>query len=240
MSERIDHQPGFILHARPWRETSLIVEVFTAGHGRLGLVARGARRPQSSLKARLLPFQPMALSWFGKGGLRTLHDAEWLGGQPMPQGTALMCGFYLNELLLRLLPTDDPHEVLYDLYQSTLLALAGGPVGDAAVDPQPALRRFELGLLSELGYAQTLDRLADGEAVRPEGRYRYVFGEGVLPAEAGTPHYSGGMLLDMAAGRWDNPETRSEAKQFMRALIQHYLNDKPLLTRQLLRDLHAL
>lgn len=236
MSERIDHRPGYILHSRPWRETSLIVEVFSRDHGRLGLVARGARRPQSSLKARLLPFQPMSLSWFGKGGLRTLHDAEWLGGQPMPRGTALMCGFYLNELLLRLLPADDPHEALYDLYQSTLQTLAAG----AADDPQPALRRFELGLLSELGYAQTLDRLAGGGAVRPEGRYRYVFGEGVQPAEGAAPHYSGGMLLDLAAGRWDNPATRPEAKQFMRALIQHYLNEKPLLTRQLLLDLHAL
>lgn len=231
MSERIDHQPGFILHTQPWRETSLIVETFTASHGRLALVARGARRPQSSLKARLLAFQPMSLSWFGKSSLRTLHDAEWLGGQPVLTGTALMCGFYLNELLLRLLPTDDAHEDLYDLYQATLLALD---------DPQPALRRFELGLLSALGYAQTLDHTAEGEPVGPEQRYAYRFGQGVCPPRADAPAWSGRMLLDLAAGRCDNPDTRAEAKQFMRALINHYLGDKPLLTRQLLLDLHAL
>lgn len=234
MSERIDHQPGYILHARPWRETSLIVEAFTAGHGRLSLVARGARRPQSSLKARLLAFQPMSLSWFGKSSLRTLHDAEWLGGLPMLGGTALMCGFYVNELLLKLLHPDDAHEDLYQLYELTLQDFAAG------ADPQPALRRFELGLLSALGYAQTLDHLADGEPVHPEGSYRFEFGHGPHPADTQGPRYSGRTLLDLAAGRWDNPATRQEAKQFMRALIQHYLSEKPLLTRQLLLDLHAL
>jgi DNA repair protein RecO (recombination protein O) len=234
MSERVDHQPGFILHAQPWRETSLIVETFTAGHGRLALVARGARRPQSSLKARLLAFQPMSLSWFGKSSLRTLHDAEWLGGQPVLTGTALMCGFYLNELLLRLLPPDDAHEDLYELYRSTLLALAEG------ADPQPALRRFELGLLSALGYAQTLDHTADGQPVRADTRYGYLFGQGVCPARSDLPVWNGRALLDLAAGRCDNPDTRAEAKQFMRTLINHYLGDKPLLTRQLLLDLHAL
>ena len=123
MSERNDGDPAFVLHSRPWRETSLIVDVLSRHHGRVGLVARGARRQTSSLKTRLIPFQPLALSWFGKSQLRTLHDAEWQGGELMLRGHALMCGFYLNELLLRLLPEGDAHTGLFDLYAATLTAL---------------------------------------------------------------------------------------------------------------------
>ncbi len=234
MSERVDHQPAYILHSHPWKETSLIVEAFTAGHGRVPLVARGARRAHSSLKTRLLSFQPLWLSWYGKGGLRTLHDAEWQGGGLQLDGLALMCGFYLNELLLKLLPPDDPHERLFAHYADTLHELAG------VTNPQPVLRRFELDLLSELGYAQTLDRLADGGPVLPEARYAYAFGHGLTAAGADEATYSGRALLAMAAGDFSDAHTLGEAKQLMRSLIHHYLGDKPLLTRQLLRDLHAL
>ncbi len=234
MSEKVDGEPAYILHTHPWKETSLVVEAFTAGHGRVGLVARGARRAHSSLKAKLLSFQPLWLSWFGKGGLKTLREAEWQGGSLRLAGLALMCGFYANELILKLLPPDDPHEALYRRYEETLHALS------AAVDPQPVLRRFELDLLSELGYAQTLDRLANGGAVHPEGRYGYVFGHGLVTAMEGEPVYSGKALLDMAAGQMSDPKTLAEAKQLMRSLINHYLGDKTLHTRQLLLDLQAL
>lgn len=233
MSERVDNEAGFILHTRPWRETSLIVDVFSRHHGRLALVARGARRPMSSIKSRLLAFQPLELSWFGKGALRTLHDAEWQGGDLRLSGRALMCGFYLNELLLRLLPPDDPHERLYDRYAATLAELS-----DLA-DPEPVLRRFELDLLSELGYAQTLTHTAEGEPVRPDRRYGYAFGHGVVAAEAG-PSYAGKTLLDLAAGDYSDPRSLAEAKLLMRALLNHYLADKPLLTRQLLVELQGL
>ena len=233
MAERVDNEAGFILHTRHYRETSLIVEILSRNHGRLALVARGALRPMSSIKSRLLGFQPLLLSWFGKGSLRTLHAAEWQGGDLRLQGRALMCGFYLNELLLKLLPTDDPHERLYDRYAQTLAALAGGN------EAEPILRRFELDLLSELGYAQTLTHLIDGDEVRPERRYGYVFDRGVVVTEGG-PGYAGKTLLDLATRDFSDPRTLAEGKLLMRALINHYLSDKPLLTRQLLIDLQQI
>jgi DNA repair protein RecO (recombination protein O) len=233
MGDKVDNEAAYILHAYPYRETSLIVEAFSRERGRVSLVARGARRPMSSLKSRLLAFQPLLLSWFGKGGLRTLHAAEWQGGDVRLLGQGLMCGFYLNELLLKLLALDDPHETLFDRYVATLGALAH------ATDPAPILRRFELDLLSELGYAQTLDRRSDGAEIEPATRYGYLPGEGIVVAGQGGS-YSGKTLLDMACGDFSDARTLAESKQLMRGLINHYLGDKPLLTRQLLMDLQSL
>jgi DNA repair protein RecO (recombination protein O) len=233
LSERVDGDPAFVLHTRPWRETSLIVDIFSRHHGRLGLVARGARRAGAALKARLIPFQPLTLSWFGRAQLRTLHAAEWQGGGLMLRGHGLMCGFYLNELLLRLLPEGDPHETLFDHYTLALADLAGGP------NVEPVLRRFELDLLAELGYAQSLGHLADGGAIDPEARYGYEIGKGVIPPTQATT-YSGGTLLALAAGDFSQPATLAEGKLLMRALLAHHLGEKPLATRQLLIDLQKL
>ena len=233
MSERVDGDPAFVLHTRPWRETSLIVDIFSRHHGRLGLVARGARRAGAAMKARLIPFQPLTLSWFGRGQLRTLHAAEWQGGGLMLRGHALMCGFYLNELLLRLLPEGDAHETLFDHYTLALADL------DAQPDVEPVLRRFELDLLSELGYAQSLGHLADGGEIDPGARYGYEIGKGVtLPTHTTT--YSGQTLLALAAGDFSLPATLAEGKILTRALLAHYLGEKPLATRQLLIDLQKL
>ncbi len=234
MSEKIDGEPAFVLHTRPWRETSLIVDALSRHHGRIGLVARGARRQSASLKTRLIPFQPLALSWFGKHQLRTLHAAEWQGGGLMLRGHALMCGFYLNELLLRLLPEGDAHEGLFDLYAATLTALNGPG------DVEPVLRRFELDLLSELGYAQPLGHLASNAALQPERRYSYTPGHGVIELQRGDSGYRGKTLLDLAAGNLSDPVTLTEGKILMRALLGAYLGDKPLATRQLLIDLQKL
>ena len=234
MSERVDNEATFVLHSRPWRETSLIVDVLSRHHGRQGLVARGARRQTSGLKARLIPFQPLTLSWFGKGQLRTLHGAEWQGGGLMLRGHALMCGFYLNELLLRLLPEGDPHEGLFDLYVDTLNALNGRP------DVEPVLRRFELDLLSALGYAQPLSHLTDGGELDPARHYSYLIGEGVTPLIPGELGILGKTLLDLARGDLSDPATLAEGKLLMRGLFAHYLGDKPLATRQLLIDLQKL
>src|SRR2546425_13120285 len=127
---RQESREAFILHGYSYRETSLLLEVFTRAFGRVSMVARGARSPRSPLRGVLLAFQPLALSWFGKGELRTLARAEWVGGQPLLDGEALMCGFYLNELLLRLLPREDPHDALFSRYRETLRELA--PHGGSA------------------------------------------------------------------------------------------------------------
>ncbi len=122
--QRQDAQPAFVLHTYPFRETSLVAEVFTRNAGRVGLVARGARRPRSALRGLLMAFQPLLLSWAGKSELRTLHKAEWQGGIPQLQGVGLMCGFYLNELLLKFLARDDPHDALFTFYHEAIVALA--------------------------------------------------------------------------------------------------------------------
>jgi len=237
---RHDAEPAFVLHAYPFRETSLIVEGFIRNFGRVGLVAKGARRPKSSLRGLLLAFQPLLLSWTGKAELRTLTRAEWQGGQPPLPGLALICGFYLNELLLRLLPRDDPHERLFDYYQQALLALAQEP------EPAAVLRRFELRLLMELGYALLLEREADsGAPVRVGQTYAYVPERGPVPlADTGTAETTvelrGKTLLDMARDDYSDPVTQAQSKALMRLVINHHLGGGALHTRQLLRDLKQL
>ena len=230
-------QPAYVLHTYPYRETSLIVEVFSRDFGRLPLMARGARRPKSAVRGLLLSFQPLSLRWFGKAELRTLHSAEWQGGQPLLQGTALICGFYLNELLLKLLHRDDPHERLFLYYQETLQELA------RRTDYAAVLRRFEMNLLKELGYALTLDHDADsGAAIETDVPYRYVFERGPVRQKTGQNgvELRGKTLLDMAADDYADPATLQQSKALMRALINHYLGDDTLHTRQILKDLQEL
>ena len=119
-SHRQDQQPVFVLHTYPFKETSLIVEMFSRDFGRIAGVAKGARRPRSAMRGMLQSFQPLQATWSGKNELRTLHGLDWGEGLLLLQGEALMCGFYLNELLLRLLPREDPHEALYAYYAQTL------------------------------------------------------------------------------------------------------------------------
>jgi DNA repair protein RecO (recombination protein O) len=233
---RINNEPGFILHTHPFKETSVVAEVFTRSHGRMALIARGARRPASALRGLMQPFTPLLLSWFGKSELKTLHAAEWQGGLTPPQGRALMCGFYLNELLLRLLARGDAHELLYDRYVGTLGQLAGEA---RSTDYERILRRFEKNLLSEIGYGATFDvEAVSGAPIDPQVRYVFQPERGALrtSGQPGCP-VSGQTLIDLAADRFEQPATLAEAKALMRTLINHTLGAKPLYTRQLLREL---
>lgn len=142
---RIQDAPGYMLHATDWKETSLIVQAFTRDHGNMALVAKGAKRPYSVLRPVLAVFQPLALSWSGAGEVKTLVRADCAGVRPLG-GKALMSAWYMNELLLRLLPREDPHPLLYDAYDAALEQLAGGSRAAGA------LRRFEWTLLTEAGY----------------------------------------------------------------------------------------
>lgn len=229
---------AFVLHSRPFRETSLLLDVYSREHGRLAVVARGARRPRSALRGVLMNFQPLRLSWFGKGEVRTLHSAEWQGGQPYLQGTALMCGFYLNELLINLLARDDAHERLFDYYRATLYRLAHES------DHAATLRCFEKHLLQELGYALELEReAASGKPVQAEACYHYVVERGALP-ENGEVHtglqVQGKTLLAMAADDYSDPVAAQQSKQLMRMLLNHHLGGKILHTRELIKDLQKL
>jgi|SRR6185369_7683572 len=237
MKRRAELEPGFVLHAYPYKETSLIVEVFTRRYGRVGLLARGARRPRSAMRGVLLAFHPLRLTWSASAELGTLMAVEWGGGQKSLAGTGLMCGFYINELLLRLLPRDDAHEALFDAYGAALSRLSEG-AAQAAI-----LRGFERRMLAELGYAPVLDRdAANGAAIEPDKRYAYEAERGPVETrrQDGDSVISGRTLLDMAADDYDNARTREEARRLMRALIADRLGGQSLHTRAVLSELQDL
>lgn len=233
---RVDAQPAFVLHAHPFRETSLIVDVFSRDHGRVALMARGARRPRSVLRGLLMAFQPLELGWAGKGEVQTLMKAEWQGGQPLLSGSALFCGYYLNELLINLLPREDAHERLFATYADTLRRFADG-VAEAD------LRRFEKALLQELGYGLSLMHDEHGQAVDPDGYYAYEIENGPvrLPRSGNSAlSVSGKTLLDLAHDDLGDPRSLGEAKSLMRALISHYLGGQQLVTRKIFMELQEL
>lgn len=237
--ERVQLAAGFVLHGRPWRETSELLEVLTGDHGRISLVARGMRRPKSRLGAILQPFQPVSLSWSGRGGgLMTLTAAEPDGPPRTLQGEALMSAFYLNELLLRFLHKGDPHPDLFVTYAQTLGALATGTL------PEIALRRFEMALLAESGYGLMLEyEAATSAPLDPHLRYEYRVeegpvraGEGAISAVAAAAaqagrHYTGANLLAIARGEFEDPDCRASARQLLRAVLDHHLGSQPLRTR---------
>lgn len=242
LRERHDEEPAFVLHTYPYRETSLIVEAFTEQAGRVAMVARGAKRPRSELRGVLQAFQPLALSWAGAGELKTLIKAEWRGGLPLPGGAALLCGFYLNELLLKLLAREDAHPALWSEYASALQALTA----DARAPAQAAtLRRFEVRLLAELGYALSLTHdVQSGAPIDPHERYHYAFDRGpqLVAAEprGRWPVVRGATLIALATQRYPEPDVATEAKRLMRGILDHYLEERRIFSRRVVQDLAAL
>ncbi|MCB5184793.1 DNA repair protein RecO [Methylobacillus gramineus] len=237
---RQDNQPVYVLHTYPFKETSLVVELFSREFGRVAAVAKGARRPRSAMRGMLQAFQPLQATWSGKAELKNLHSMEWGSGLLLLQGEALMCGFYLNELLLRLLPREDAHDALFDYYHQTLRILARNEVAAATT-----LRRFELKMLQEMGYAVPLMMDEHGQPTLHDQLYHYIAEHGAVAADAYTGaangvQLSGKTLLDMAQDDYTDAQTQQQSKQLMRLLLAHYLGDKPLHTRQLLMDLQAL
>lgn len=234
---RISGQPAFVLHSYPYKETSLIVDVLTRDHGRIALVAKGAKRPHSKLRGVLQTFQPLSISWSGKSEVRTLTGAEWVGGLLPVEKSALLCGFYLNELLIKFLARDDPHRPLFDHYVSTLNELAHGesvPI---------VLRKFELALLRETGFAGNFTRCTmTRDAVEPDQIYVVDPERGARPAQPADvwPRVSGKTLLDMEREDYSDQNTQSQSKFLMRALLSHHLGGGTLNTRQILIDLTQL
>ncbi len=243
---------GYVLHSYPYRETSLILQAWTEKHGRMGLVAKGARRPKSPARAVLVPFQPLSLDWFGRGELRTLKTAEPSAPATPLGGQALLSAFYLNELLLKLTTRDDPHEGLFAAYDTAITQLraltrAARAGNEPILSVEPVLRRFELRMLQELGYAVELAREAGTHApIVAEREYLYVLERGPIPAPSGgeTPANAvklrGLTLLDLNRGRLEDAATLAQAKSLMRLLINHSLNGQELATRTMVRDLQRL
>lgn len=235
---RIAEQPAFVLHSYPYSETSLIIDVLSRDHGRLALVAKGAKRPHSALRGVLQTFQPLALSWSGKSEVRTLTGAEWVGGMLPLSGGALLCGFYVNELLVKFCAREDPHPQLFHHYVVTMTRLAHDE------PPVQVLRSFERVLLRETGYAMALNRTVARKAVVAEGRYVFDPERGVREASDDLPVQwpvvSGQTLLDMEQDDYHRAQTVAQSKTLMRFLLNTYLGGTPLATRQILIDLQNL
>lgn len=234
---RVTQQPGFVLHSYPYKETSLIIDVFSRDYGRVALIAKGAKRPHSKLRGVLQTFQPLSLGWSGKAEVRTLIAAEWIGGLLPLEKSALLCGFYLNELLIKLLAKDDPHPALFDHYVATLNQLAHD-------EPAPiVLRKFERALLRETGVAAALMVCGTtGQAVDPEQIYVVDPESGPRTARPADvwPTVSGKTLLDMEREDYGDMTTQMQSKFLMRFLLAHQLGGVPLNTRQILIDLMQL
>jgi DNA repair protein RecO (recombination protein O) len=228
---RAELEPAFVLHRRPFRDTSVLLEAFSRDHGRLGLVARGARSQRSRLRGVLQPFRPLLLSWRLGGELGTLVGAEPDGPVTVAPagGDALLALYYLNELLLRLTGRLDPHPQLYRVYAGTVAQLlAGAPVA-------PALRVFERRLLEALGYGPDLARDAAGQPIGADSCYRYDPALGLAscrPDAAGA--LRGASLLALAAGALADPRALTDARRLLRAAIEPHLDGRPLKTRELL------
>jgi DNA repair protein RecO (recombination protein O) len=234
---RIIGQPAFVLHSYPHKETSLIIDLLSRDYGRIALVAKGAKRPHSKLRGVLQTFQPLSVNWTGKAEVRTLIAAEWVGGLLPLEKSALLCGFYLNELLVKLLARDDPHPELFDHYVATLNQLAHGE------SPPIVLRQFERALLKSNGVAADLTHCtATRSLVEPDRIYVVDPERGTRPALAADawPRIHGKTLLDMEREDYSDSATQTQSKFLMRFLLAHYLGGAQLNTRQILIDLMQL
>jgi DNA repair protein RecO (recombination protein O) len=218
---RISDQPGYVLHARAWRETSLLLEILSRDHGRVGLIARGVRRERSRTPRGLLqPLQPLLFGWSARGELGTLGSVESVAPPFVFDGPALFGGIYLNELVLRLTARNDAHPDAFDAYAGCLAALAGG----APVDW--SLRRFEYRLLASLGYALELERTADtGDRVAEESSYAYDPEAGPLAwrEQPGVFRISGAALLALESSTLPGRAELAELRRLMRIVIRHHL-----------------
>jgi DNA repair protein RecO (recombination protein O) len=220
---RIQLEPAYVLHSRSFRESSLIVEAFTREHGRIAVVARGAKSARSRWRNVLQPFRPLLISWNQKSDLGTLTAADQIASPPPLQGQSLFCGMYLNELLMRLLHRGDPHSEVFERYRLVLTELT------MDLPPQPVLRVFEKHLLEAIGYAMLLDReYADGREVEPQNWYVYKPDRGpALSSGPGKGRLTGRSLLALNAE--DIPEECwPELRMLMRAVISYHLGSKPL------------
>lgn len=234
MSRRVENQPAWLLHHRPYRDTSRILEVLSRDHGRLSLVARGSRAPRSRLGGILRPFLPLTLSWVIRTDLGTLTGAE-LGGPPLAlTGDGLLSGYYVNELLLHLLHRHDPQPEIFDAYAGTVMRLA------ATAGVPAALRAFEVELLRLLGYGLILDHDTARQApLRPDARYEYRIEQGPVEVDArgGSMQFSGATLKAIHEGDFSSAEVLQAAGRLLRHVIAHHLDGKELKSRRVLVDL---
>jgi len=230
---RVSLAPGFILHQRPYRETSRILEVLTREHGRLTLFARGARGPKARLAAVLQPFQLLLLSWSGRGESAQLTAAESGGATAVVPGSSIMAAFYLNELLMKLTTRHDPHPELFDAYATALAELGAGP------PLEPALRIFEKRLLDVLGYGLDLSTEAhSGERIEPHGYYHFRPAQGLFATVAGAAGaLAGHSILRLASEQLSDERELEDSRRLLQAALAQCLEGRELATRTVARAL---
>jgi len=235
-AEAVRVQPAYLLHARPWRETSLQVELFSRDHGRLSAVARGWRRAKGRRSGRLLPFTPLLVSWAGRSELKNLVAVEWVGAPWLFEGRRLWVGFYVNELLLRLTALFDPHPELFADYHALLAAMAGNQA------MEPVLRDYEFKFLERLGYGIRFDVDASGfNPLQERQHYRFDPERGFWPCEGDCQDqnglFSGATLMAIAAGDYGAVVARRDARRLARLALDARLGGLPLKSRQFFQQL---
>ncbi len=263
MIKRVADEPAYVLHRYDWSESSLILEVLTRNFGRIALVAKGAKKPSSNFRPILLPLQPLHVAFGGDAEIRTLRSSEWMGGHVMPTGEALMAGYYLNELLMRLLARDDPHPALFDAYALTVHIIAQEGPGERRGRGDPgslpslqtlevALRAFELMLLREIGFLPSLDtQTASLAALQPEAAYVLVPDGGLRQAHADDrTRLTGSQWLALqaalnSAAPFSNllqacSSSLQPLKSQLRTLLHYHCGVSTLRTRQMMMDLQDL
>lgn len=224
--------PAYVLHRRRYGDTSLLLEFLTLAEGRIPLVAKGAAAMKSRRRGLLQPFVPLLIDWRGRGSLKTLTVTEAAGSPPSLAGHSLYSGFYLNELIMRLVPRNEALPLLFGHYRSTLEGLAQERPLDEV------LRGFELQLLHELGYAPDLERDSGGKPIEPGEHYRYRQEAGfeAVPQQS-RGAVSGHTLLALAGGQPLDAVQRRQAKELLRGILAFYLGDRPLKSRELFRTM---
>lgn len=231
MSERVELEPAYVLHGRLYRETSLLLDCFTQNHGRVSILAKGARRPKSASKGLLQPFKPLLVSFVGRGELKTLTHVELHGPIVNLQGERLTCGLYLNEVLARLMHPQAPSPEVFDVYASALVSLGTGEHFHSA------LRLFEKHLLLGLGYELILSHDVDGQPIEADALYQYHPETGAVQSLPSRTQklIRGQTLIDLADDDLSDPQSCLESKMILKSSLARLLGDKPLHSRSLIR-----
>jgi len=232
---RVLQQPAFILHHRPFRDSSQLLDLITRDHGKVALVARGSRRSKSRLGGLLRPFLPLTVSWVARTDLGTLTGAETAGTPSGLRGDEMLSAYYVNELLLHFLHRHDPQPAIYSLYADTLAALS------VTTNIAASLRSFEVELLKLLGYALNLEQESTGsQPLHADRHYEYRMEQGAVPVSRsdGPMVFSGGLLAAIGTQQFDDPTVLAAANRLLREVIAHHLGGKELKTRKVLLELH--
>lgn len=235
-ARRITLAPAYILHHRPYRDTSRILEVLTRDHGRLSLFARAVRGPKARLAAVLQPFQLLLLSWSGRGEAAQLTAGEAAVHDPPLPPACLMAAFYLNELLLKLTTRHDPLPALFDDYHAAVESLRRGR------SQQPLLRIFEKRLLDSLGYGPDLSGEAHtGKPIEADAYYHFRPAQGLVPATAGASGaLAGASLMRLAGEQLSDARELEDARRLLQAALAHCLEGRELNTRAVARSIRGL